>query len=97
MPLSLGLLGGVLLGALQLLLCVKTKRKAIQCIPLYIVACGLLLGIATFMGLFGSYSVGAISGNELVGFILVSIVGFAGVGVLIAWLIYGLILLIGRK
>ena len=54
-PLSWGIIGFVLLFAAQLLLCLKAKRKAVKCIPLYLIGCALLYGIATYTGLLGSY------------------------------------------
>lgn len=96
-PLSWGLIGIVLLFIIQLLLCLKAKRRAIKCIPVYIVVCGLLFGIATSIGLFGSYSAGAISGNGIVGFFIASIVGIAGVGIFVAWLVYWILRSVMRK
>lgn len=74
--------------ALQFVLCIKAKRKAIKCIPLYLVGGGFFLGGAVSMGLFGKSSAGAISGNGIVGLLIAAIVAAAFLGMLIAWLIY---------
>lgn len=87
-PLSWGIIGIVLAFTIQLVLCLKAKRKVIKCIPLYLIGCGFLYGIATSIGLFGSYSAGAISGNGIVGLFIIVIVAITSVGVLFAWLVY---------
>ncbi len=96
-PLSWMIIGFVFLFAMQFLLCFKVKRKAVKCIPLYLIGCGFLYGGATAMGLFGSYSAGDISGNELVGLFIIVITAVVSLGVLLAWLIYGITLVITVK
>lgn len=77
--------------AVQLALCLKVRRIALKCIPLYLVGGGFCYGGATMMGLFGSYSAGDISGNGLVGLFIIMIVAVAFLGVLLAWLVYGIV------
>ena len=75
--------------AVQLLLCFKTKRLAARLIPAYAV-CGILAyGAATFLGAFGTYSMGAISGNEIAGIVVFIAAGVIAVGPLLAWVVYG--------
>ena len=96
-PLGWGCIGLALLFAVQLLLCLRSKRKAVKCIPLYLILLGLLFSGAEYLGIFGSYSAGAISGNQLAGLILALITGIAAAGVAAAWGVYGIILLIRRR
>ena len=70
----------------QLVFCLKVKQKALKFIPLYLIIVILLYGIATYMGLFGSYSFGDISGNELSGLIIMIFDGAFSFGILIAWI-----------
>lgn len=90
-PLAWMVFGFVLVFALQLALCFKARRKAVKCIPLYLLGCGFLYGGATYLGLFGAYSFGAISGNELAGLIILVLVAAVSAGVLLAWLVYWII------
>ena len=96
-PLGWGCIGLALLFAAQLALCLKCRRKAVKCIPLYLILLGMLLSVAEYLGIFGSYSAGAISGNQLVGLILALITGIAAAGVAAAWGVYGIILLIRKR
>lgn len=81
---------------MQLLLCFGGKRKAVKCIPIGLVVLGALLSGATGFGVFGTYSAGAISGNGLVALILAVVTAIAAVGVLLGWLVYGLVRYIRR-
>ena len=92
-PLSWGCIGLAALFAAQLALCCKARRKAVKCIPLYVIGLGLLFSAAVYAGLLGRSSAGDISGNQLAGVILAFIVGIAGLGVAAAWGVYGLVLL----
>ena len=96
-PLGWGCIGLALLFAAQLTLCLRSKRKAVKCIPLYLVLLGLLFSGAVYLGMFGSYSAGAISGNQLAGLILALITGIAAAGAAAAWGVYGIFLLIRRR
>ena len=96
-PLSAGLVGAIAMFALQLLLCLKAKRLAIRLIPVYIIAAALLYGAATFLGAFGTYSAGAISGNELAGLVVLVLTGIAATGCALGWLAFGIIRLANRK
>ena len=49
---------------------------------------GFLYGGATWLGLFGRYSFGAISGNRLAGLVITVYVAFLAAGILAAWLAY---------
>ena len=96
-PLSWALIFEVCLFAMQLLLCFKVRSKAVRCVPSLVVGSGLLVGLLTSIGVFGSYSAGAISGNGIAGFFIVCIVGIASIGVVLAWAVYGLVRWIGRR
>lgn len=96
-PLSAGLAGAIAMFALQLLLCLKAKRLAVRLIPVYLIVAALLCGAATFLGVFGTYSAGAISGNELAGLFLLALTGIAATGSALAWLVFGISKLVGRK
>ncbi len=96
-PLGWGCIGLAALFALQLALCFKARRRAVKCIPLYVIGLGLLFGGATYAGLFGRYSAGALSGNQLAGIFLAFIAGIAAIGVAAAWGVYGLVLLWRRR
>lgn len=82
---------------LQLLLCFKAKKMAVKLIPLYLVLFGAFLGGGEYIGLFGTYSAGAISGNGLVGLFILAVVGTAFIGMLSAWVVYWLCSLKGSK
>ncbi len=90
-PLSWGLICIAILFILQLLLCFRVQRKVVKYIPIYLIILGLLFSCATYMGLFGSYSAGAISGNGLAALIFAFVVGTAAIGVLLAWVVYGIV------
>ena len=57
--------GVALVFGIQLLFCWKAKRAAVKCIPLYLLILGFLYGAGTYVGLFGTYSFGDISGAAL--------------------------------
>lgn len=84
----IGLLGAVFFMALQLLLCFKVRPLAGKLIPAYLILLGLLYGLGTWLGLFGTYSLGAIAGHEIVALILLIIVGIASLGESLAWVVY---------
>ena len=90
-PLSWMLICSIPIFALQLILCFKAKKKAVKLIPLYLVLFGAFLGAAEYIGLFGTSSAGAISGNSLVGEIILAVVGTVFIGVILAWFIYWLV------
>lgn len=90
-PLFWWLLGGVLFFALQLPLCFWGKKTSIKCIPLYLVALGFLFSLATYCGVFGTYSAGVISGNALVAVLLAFGSALAALGVFLAWLVYWIV------
>ena len=90
-PLSWMLICSIPIFALQLILCFKAKKKAVKLIPLYLVLFGAFLGVAEYIGLFGTSSAGVISGNSLVGEIILAVVGTVFIGVILAWFIYWLV------
>lgn len=96
-PLSWGLIGLGILFAVQLTLCLLAKRISIKCIPLGLIALGLLYCIASYIGVFGTYSAGALPGHQLAALICGVVVGIAAVGVSLAWAAYGIIHLLRRK
>ena len=91
-PLGWGLMVMAALFILQLLLCFRAQSRVLRSMPVLMVMAGLLFCGATYAGLFGSYSAGAISGNQLAGFILAVIVGIAAAGVAMGWLVYGVVM-----
>ena len=52
------------------------------------IALAVVLCFAIYIGAFGAYSAGAISGNEIVALIFLFVSGSAAVGILPAWIIY---------
>ncbi len=96
-PLTAGLMGAGVAFALQLLLCFKAKTLAAKLVPACLVAAALLYAAATYLGLLGTYSAGAISGNELAGLVLLLMAGITGAGCLAAWIAFGITKLIARK
>lgn len=92
-----GIICAVIFFAIQLVLCNKGKKTSIKCIPIYLIILGALICTANYVGLFGSYSAGAISGNELVAIIYGFFVGAAFTGVLFAWAAYGINYLIHNR
>lgn len=91
-PLSWGLLGVAALFVTQLLLCFRARSRVARSIPMLLILLGLLYSGAAYAGLFGTYSAGAISGNQLAGLICAVIVGIAAAGVALAWLVYGVVM-----
>ena len=87
-PLSWGLIGASVVFIVQLLLCFRAKRKVAKFLPLYLILLGILFSGLTYLGVFGAYSAGVLSGNELVALILVFICVIAVLGMLFAWLVY---------
>ena len=82
--------------AVQLVLLRKTKRLGIRLIPAYLVGLVLAYGAATFLGMFGTYSMGAISGNEIAGIVVFISAGVIAVGPLLAWAAYGIAVAVGK-
>ncbi len=92
-----GIICAVIFFAIQFMLCNKGKKTLIKCIPLYLIILGALICTANYLGFFGSYSAGAISGNEIVAIIYDFFVGAAFIGVLLAWMAYGINYLIHNR
>ena len=80
----------------QLLLCFKAKRLAVRLIPAYAVCGVLAYGAAVFFGVFGTYSMGAVSGNEIAGIVVFISAGVIAVGPLLAWAAYGIAVAVGK-
>lgn len=80
-------LGGIPFG-IQLFLCFKVKHKIIKRIPLYLILLGYLYCILEYSGIFGSYSAGALPGNELAAVLVGILLSIVFVGVTSAWIIY---------
>ncbi len=96
-PLVWDILAVVIAFGLQMLFCFAAKRTAVRCIPLYLLAAGFLYAGATALGLFGSYSFGDISGNQLTGLFIAVFTAVAALGVLLAWLVYWLVRAVKRR
>ncbi|CDX02130.1 hypothetical protein SDC9_33511 [bioreactor metagenome] len=95
--LVIGVMGALLAFAIQFILCFKAKHIAVKCIPIYVALLGGAYCLALWAGLLGSYSAGAISGNQLVALILGVVLGIASSGIGIAWILYGVISRIRNK
>ena len=87
-PLSWGLLGFVFLFLLQLVLCFQVRRTWFKCLPICLVLLGALFAFSIYMGFGGLFSLGAISGNEVLGLFLAFIIGISAIGIFFAWLVY---------
>ncbi len=90
-PLAWGLLGLAILCTIQGLLCLKVKSKIVQCVPLFLILLTFAYAIATYFGVFGTYSAGAISGNQLAALIVMFILAIASIGIGLGWLVAWLI------
>ena len=84
----IGAIGALLFFGIQLTLCFKAKRLAVKCIPLYLVLLGGGYALALWTGLLGTYSAGAISGNQLAAYVCGIVVGIASSGIALAWIGY---------
>ena len=91
-PLGWGLAGVAALFVTQLLLCFRARSRILRSMPVLLIMLGLLYSGAAYAGLFGSYSAGAISGNQLTGLVCAFMVGIAAFGVALAWLVYGVVM-----
>ena len=91
------LFGVALVFGIQLSFCWKAKRAAVKCVPLYLLILGLLDGAGNYVGLFGTYSFGAISGNELAGLIVLVFFAILSLGAALAWLDYLIVWLAKRR
>lgn len=87
-PLAWGMIGLITVFSLQLLLCFRATRTAVKLIPLILIGAGLIFCAAIYLGLFGVYSAGAISGNQLAALILALILGVSAAGIGLAWGVY---------
>lgn len=95
-PLFWAIAGIAALFLIQLLLCMKANKLAVKLIPVYLILAVLAYSAATYLGVFGTYSLGALSGNELAGLLLLFVAGIAAVGPLLAWAVCGIIRLVRR-
>ena len=95
-PLAWGLIWGALYFVIQLILCFKAKKQVIKNLPSVLLIFFIIIGILTHMGIFGKSSVGALAGHQIMGVIIIGISIIAGVGILLAWVIYHIIKKISR-
>ena len=91
-PLAWGLMGTAVLFLIQLLLCFRVRSRVLRGLPVLAVMAGLVFCGGTYAGVFGEYSAGAISGNQLTGLVLSVMVGVAAAGVALGWLVYGVVM-----
>ena len=91
-PLAWGLMGTAVLFLIQLLLCFRVRSRVLRGLPVLAVMAGLVFCGGTYAGVFGEYSAGAISGNQLAGLVLAVMVGIAAAGVALGWLVYGVVM-----
>lgn len=97
MSVPLVLVGSAALFVLQVALLVKAESVVVRLIPAYAICAMAAYSVATYFGLFGTYSFGAISGNELAGLVLLAITGVEAVGPLLAWVAYGAMTAVRRR
>lgn len=90
-----GILCAIVFFAFQLILCFRAKKRIQKMIPFFIILIGLLLSAATYFGLFGTggryFAI-----NELIGLVLFVVFFICLFGILLAWVIYLLMLLINK-
>jgi hypothetical protein len=91
------IIAGIILFAVQLTLCMKVKRIAVKCVPVYVLIIGIIYCGLEYIGFFGSYSAGAISGNKLGAVLMLGIILFVGIGDVAAWIGYAIIKKIIKK
>ncbi len=96
-PLSWGLIGALVFFIVQLLLCFKAKRKTVKLLPSYMILLGVLFSVLIYLGVFGAFSAGVLSGSELIALIFAFIAGIATVGMLSAWLVYWITSFLKKK
>lgn len=82
-------LTAILFFSSQVLLCYKTKKFAIRCIPIFVILLGSAFCVATWFGLFGTSIVGVLPGHQLVAMIFGLVVVVAFLGMLAALLFLG--------
>jgi len=82
---------GLLLFAIQLLLCFKVKRIAFKLIPAYMILFCILLSVLLYIGVFGT---GFLSAERILAAILAMGTGAALVGDITAWVVYKIRLVI---
>lgn len=89
--LVIALVGTILFFLSQLIICLKGRKVWIKLIPVYLIMLSAFCCLAIYIGLFGTYAAGAVSGNQVVALLLTVIVGIATVGDVMAWIVYGII------
>lgn len=72
------------------------KRKVLRFLPFYPLAVWLLFAGLTYFGVFGKFSFGVLAGEELIALVMLVMAAFAAVGIALAWLVYGGIVLVRR-
>lgn len=82
-----GIIGALLMFAIQLTFCCKAKRTAVKLIPVYFILLCALFTAAIYAGVFG-YGSGFIASNSIVAMILVVVIGIALIGEVLAWVVY---------
>ena len=83
----LGAAGALFFLAVQLCCC-RSRWLWVRLLPVWLLMAGAGYGAAVWFGLLGRYSMGAISGNQIVGLVAWVVVAIAAVGDGIAWLIW---------
>ena len=78
---------GILFFIAQLFLCYRAKRKAVMCIPIYLILFCTILTTLLAVGVFGT---GFLNAERIVAFLLFIGIGAASIGSLIAWATYGI-------
>lgn len=73
--------------AIQLILCVKTRKVAVKICPIFFIFLMFLFSITLYAGIWG-YGKGFIPSNNLIALIIAAGAGIASIGEMFAWLVY---------
>ena len=86
----IGLAGGILFLAIQLLFCFKARKTFVKLIPVYIIILGISFCFAIYCGIMGISSGFIGNANKIAALILAMVIGIICMGETVAWVIYGL-------
>ncbi len=70
---------------MQLALSKLVRHKLLRCIPAMLILTGFIIAFAEYRGFFGEYSIGDISGNQVVGIVIFIVMLFAIGGALLGF------------
>lgn len=83
---------GLFFFILQIFLCLKGKKIKFKLIPVYVIITGAIYSMLLYFGVFNTSSGGGFMGNihQLKALIFFIALGISGIGIILAWAIYGL-------